>query len=87
MTFLQRYAAIVGAVLSTVALLGLLTGWLLGPIRDELKANRAQLSELQSTVNLAAWALAFPDSSEEHRHAVRRLSRQWMETRTVRVGP
>jgi hypothetical protein len=86
-TTLQRYSAIVGAILSTTALLTLLNSWLLGPIRSELRANRAQLSELQSTVNLASWALAFPDSSDEHRHAVRQLSRHWLETRTVQVGP
>jgi hypothetical protein len=87
MTTLQRFSTIAGAILSTAALLTLLNSWLLGPIHAELKANRAQLSTLESTLNLAAWALAFPDSSDEHRRAVRQLSRRWLDTRTIRLDP
>ena len=87
MNALQRYAAIVGAILSTIALLTLLIGWLFNPIRSELQANRAATEELNETVNLLAWALSFPDTSEQHRQAIRRLNRRWIETRTVRLGP
>ena len=88
MSALARYSAIVGALIATATLLTLLYGWTLKPVRSELVATREQLSSevaaLSNTVNLLAWALVNPDTSEARREATRLLTRRWMETRTIR---
>jgi len=91
MTALARYSAIVGALIATATLLTLLYGWTLKPVREEIVGTRTQLSAevkaLSRTVDLLAWALVNPDSSEARKEATRLLTRRWMETREVKVGP
>ena len=91
MTALARYSAIVGALIATATLLTLLYGWTLKPVRSEMasgqKALSSEIAALSRTVDLLAWALVNPDSSEARKEATRLLTRRWMETREVKVGP